>query len=67
MVGESKTAGTGDHRTHRNFSQLFFGFAEKSSESFLDIGIVAFVVSKKKFLLIVEHSNFDRGRTNINT
>ena len=67
MSCQSQSPGARDHRDHFPVADLFDGAPDQHAQGLLNIRIMTFVVRKKKLLLWIKDSNFDCGRSDVNT
>ncbi len=67
MLGKGKTAGAGDHRRERKFTEAVICFFQKCRERLLDIGIMAFIIREKKFVFLIQNSNLNGCGTDIDS
>ena len=67
MIGQGQSAGTGDHRMKRTFSQFFVSFLKKISQGFLDICKMPFVIGKQQVFIFIKNRDLYCSRSDVNS
>ena len=67
VIGQRKSAGTGDHRMYGQVTAGGTGFLQQGGQGFLDIGEMPFIIRKKQLMIRIQYGDFHRRGTDINT